>query len=113
MEFKDSEPPQPHSSGGGLRPGFWENRLGPFLDKYCLVLCLCLVAIASARIISTYNALSLTADEPTHFACGLEYVAKHVYRLEAEHPPLPRMMEGLGPYLIGARPVNLPWPNDD
>ncbi len=84
---------------------FWETRLRPFLDKHCLALCLCLVGLSCARIISTYTALSLTVDEPTHFACGLEYVAKHVYRLETQHPPLSRAMEAFGPYLAGARPV--------
>ena len=87
---------------------FWETRLSPFLDRHCLVLCLCLMGFACARIISTYNALSLTVDEPTHFACGLEYVAKHAYSLETQHPPLSRAMEALGPYLAGARPVSVP-----
>ncbi len=114
MEVQGSQtPPARSADARSLRSGFWENRLGPFLEKYCLVLCLSLVVIAGARIVSTYNALSLTADEPTHFACGLEYVAKHVYRLEAEHPPLPRAMEALGPYLIGARPVDIRSANDD
>ncbi len=87
---------------------FWETRLSPVLDRHALVLCLCLVGLACARIISTYGALSLTLDEPTHFACGLEYVAKHAYSLETQHPPLSRMMEALGPYLAGVRPVTVP-----
>lgn len=88
--------------------GLWEAHLAPFFERYFLILCLGLVGIASARIISTYNALSLTADEPIHFACGLEYVAKHVYRLETQHPPLSRMMQALGPYFIGVRPIDIP-----
>jgi hypothetical protein len=111
MESKESRLGGSHETG--QPSGFWESRLVPFLTRYCLWLCLCLVAIASARIISTYRALSLTADEPTHFACGLEYVAQHVYRIEPEHPPLPRMMEALGPYIIGARPVEMTFANDD
>ena len=112
VHIESKEKPQsPH--GAGRPSGFWESRLVPFFDRYCLLLCLCLVAIACGRIISTYGALSLTADEPTHFACGLEYVAQHVYRIEAEHPPLPRMMEALGPYIIGARPVEMAFANDD
>jgi hypothetical protein len=90
--------------------GFWDARLAPFLEKHFVVLCLCLIGIACARIVSTYNALSLTVDEPTHFACGLEYVAKHVYRFETQHPPLSRMMQALGPYLAGARPLGNPTP---
>lgn len=87
--------------------GFWETRLSPFFEKYFIVLVLCLVGIACCRIISTYNTLSLTVDEPVHFACGLEYVAKHVYRIETQHPPLSRGVQALGPYLAGARPLGL------
>ena len=96
-----------HALGPVPLPGIWESRIAPFLEKYCLFLCICLVGIACARIISTYAALSLTADEPIHFACGLEYVAKHVYRLETQHPPLSRVMQALGPYFFtGARPLD-------
>jgi len=91
--------------GSALLPGFWDSRLAPFFEKYCLLLCLCLVGIACLRIISTYNALSITVDEPTHFAAGLEYLTSHVYRINPEHPPLSRMMQALGPYFAGARPV--------
>ena len=93
--------------------GFWESGLAPFLEKYCLFLCVLLIGIACVRIVSTYNALSLTNDEPTHFACGLEYLAKHVYSYETQHPPLSRMMEALGPYLEGARPLGDPSPNHE
>jgi hypothetical protein len=84
-------------------PGVYERRLAPFLGKYSVVLALSLVAIASLRIAATYSVLSLTADEPGHFACGLEFLQKHVYRYESQHPPLARMMTALGPYLDGAR----------
>jgi hypothetical protein len=77
-------------------------------------LCLGLVGVACARIISTYSALSLTTDEPTHFVCGLEYLAKHVYRIDLQHAPLSLIMLALGPYLLGARPlVPLPGPNGE
>jgi tetratricopeptide (TPR) repeat protein len=89
-------------------PGFWEARLAPFFDKYCLVLCLGLVGIACVRVISTYSALSITVDEPAHLACGLEYVASHTYNLETLHPPLARALQALGPYLDGSRPAGLP-----
>jgi MFS family permease len=91
-----------------MNPGFWETRLAPFFERHFAVLFLCLVGIAGARIMSTYRALSLTVDEPAHFACGLEYIARHVYRLETQHPPLSRMLQALGPYLAGARPLGLP-----
>ena len=67
------------------------------------MLAVCLVAIASLRIAATYPVLSLTADEPAHFACGLEFLQKHVYQYESQHPPLARMMTALGPYVEGAR----------
>ena len=84
-------------------PGLYELRLAPFLGKYSIVFALCLVVIASLRIAATYPALSLTADEPAHFACGLEFLQKHVYQYESQHPPLARMMTALGPYMEGAR----------
>ena len=40
-------------------------------------------------------------------ACGLQYLAQHVYRYEAQHPPLARVMSALGPYLAGARPLGI------
>ena len=40
-------------------------------------------------------------------ACGLQYLAQHVYRYEAQHPPLARVMSALGPYLAGARPMGI------
>jgi hypothetical protein len=92
-------------------PVFWERRLVPFLEGYYLLLCFLLVAVACFRIISTYNALSLTNDEPAHFASGMEFIANHVYALQKqeesffyEQPPLSRAVEALGPYLAGARP---------
>jgi len=64
------------------------------------------IAIASLRIAATYQIFSFTIDEPGHFACGLEYLSKHVYRYETQHPPLARAMIALGPYLAGIRPLN-------
>src|SRR5450631_379869 len=87
------------------RPGFWETKVAPFLDKHCLLLCLLLVGIACARVVSTYSALSLTIDEVTHLACGMEYDASHTYTIEPADMPLARAMVALGPYLAGARPT--------
>jgi len=85
-------------------PLFWEIRLAPFFEKYCLVLCLGLIGIGCLRTMSTYCALSLTIDEPAHFACGMEYIASHTYTLLREQPPLSRAMQALGFYLDGLRP---------
>lgn len=75
-----------------------------FLDRRALVLALLFIAIGCARIIATYDVFSTTADEPAHIACGMEYVANHVYKLETQHPPLTRAMIALLPYLSGTRP---------
>jgi hypothetical protein len=94
-------------------PTSHESRFVSFLDKHSPLICLCLIALACLRIVSTYNALSLTPDEPVHFACGLEYVAKHVYVFETQHPPLSRAMVALGPYLAGARPAGFQIAEDE
>jgi len=99
--------PVPSSPSG---PG--ESRITWFLEKYYVVLALAFVAIACARIIPTYNALSLTIDEPVHLASGMEYVAMHAYSLDLEHPPLSRAVQALGPYLAGARPRGFSEPHD-
>jgi hypothetical protein len=91
-------------------PGLWDGRLAPFLEKHFRILVLCFIGVACARVISTYTALSLTVDEPEHLASGLEYVAKHVYRLQTQHAPLARAFQALGPYLAGARPTGLTVP---
>jgi 4-amino-4-deoxy-L-arabinose transferase-like glycosyltransferase len=84
-------------------PGFWEARVLPFLEKRSLVLVLCLIAVATGRIVATYPILSMTTDEPAHIACGLEYLSRHLYQYETNQPPLSRAMIALGPYLAGAR----------
>jgi hypothetical protein len=89
------------------------SRLNRFLEKHCRLICLCLVVLGCFRIVSTYNALSLTSDEPIHFACGLQYLANHVYAYETQHPPLARAMVALGPYLAGARPIGIPNGQDE
>jgi 4-amino-4-deoxy-L-arabinose transferase-like glycosyltransferase len=52
--------------------------------------------------------MSITFDEPAHLACGLQYLAQHVYLYEPQHPPLARAMAALGPYLDGARLLDAP-----
>ena len=79
----------------------WKSPVIAFLGKYSIVLCLLLVAIACARIISTYNALSVTADEPFHLACAIEYLSYHTITLDVENPPIAQAIEGLGPYFAG------------
>jgi hypothetical protein len=88
-------------------------KLAPFLERHFFVTCLLLITIACLRIISTYSALSLTSDEPIHFACGLQYLANHIYTFEPQHPPLSRGLQALGPYLAGARPLGLQNKTDE
>ena len=89
-------------------PGFWKGTLAPLLEKRALAIAICLVVLACARIVASSAELSPTWDEPAHIACGLEYLAKHVYRYEPQHPPLARAMGALLPYLSGVRPEGLP-----
>ena len=110
------KPGQANSRPAAARPSidsYWERRIAPFLAKWALPLALCLIAFASARVVSTYSELSLTSDEPAHLGCGLEYLAKHVYKFETQHPPLSRAMVALGPYLEGYRPAGKTEMSDD
>jgi len=79
-----------------------------FLSRWSLPLALLLIVIGVARIAATYRVLFLTADEPGHFASGLEYLSRHVYRYDPQHPPLARAMAAILPYLAGARPADEP-----
>ncbi|HTS62750.1 MAG TPA: glycosyltransferase family 39 protein [Candidatus Acidoferrales bacterium] len=85
--------------------GSWQTRIRPFLDRHALALVVCLVLLATLRIVSTYSELSLTIDEPEHFAAGLQYLSSHVYNRGWEHPPLARVAAAMGPYLAGVRPT--------
>jgi hypothetical protein len=67
-----------------------------------LPLAVCVIVIACARIASTWTVFANTGDEPSHVACGLEYLANRVYRLETQHPPLARAMIALRPCLYWA-----------
>ena len=57
------------------------------------------------RICATYASVSFTVDEPGHFACGMQYLAKHAYGYWPEQPPLARAAIALPPYLAGVRPL--------
>jgi hypothetical protein len=63
-----------------------------------------ILLLAVGRIAATYHVFATTADEPAHIACGLQYVAQHIYHYETQHPPLTRAMIALLPYLSGMRP---------
>ena len=60
-----------------------------------------IVAVASARIASTYKVFNFTIDEPAHIACGIEWLDAGVYRYEVQHPPLARVVAALGVHYAG------------
>ena len=62
-----------------------------------------LVLIASARIVSTYSALSHTMDEPEHLGAGMQWLTGRGYTWDTSHPPLARGLAALSVYLDGAR----------
>ena len=62
-----------------------------------------LVAIGTARIVSTYTVFNHTIDEPDHLAAGMEYLSTGRYLYEDQHPPLARVFAALGPFLAGER----------
>ena len=78
----------------------WPQRVEAFLVRYALLLFLAMVAIASARIISTYTVFNHTVDEPAHIACGMEWLDRGTYHYEAQHPPLSRVMMAILPHYI-------------
>src|SRR5271169_6374461 len=80
----------------------WPQRVEAFVARYALTIFLLFVAIASARIITTYTVFNHTVDEPAHIACGMEWLDRKTYHYEAQHPPLARVMTAIGPYLSGA-----------
>ena len=80
----------------------------PVLEKHSLWIAVAIIVLAVLRIVSTYSETGLTWDEPGHMACGLQYLGDHVYKYEAQHPPLARLASALGPYLAGARPMHTP-----
>ena len=54
-------------------------------------------------IVSTYDHVSQTWDEPNHIATGLEWLQDGTYSMWTENPPLARVPLALGPYYSGAR----------
>lgn len=73
------------------------------MERWALWIALALVAIATLRIAATYTTFSYTFDEPAHLACGMEWLEKHTYTYEPQHPPLTRVAVALLPRLTGAQ----------
>ncbi len=75
------------------------------LERLAPLIALAAVVAASARIVSTYQVLSHTTDEPGHLACGLHYLEGSI--CPYEYAPLARAAIAVGPYLAGARPLGM------
>ena len=108
MGFPGPMPPSQRVSKGPPQaraeaPGIWDGRVAPWLERWAAVLAVALAALACARIVATYEELSITSDEPAHLAYGLEYWSGRFY--PTEHPPLSRTLMALEPYLEGLRVV--------
>jgi 4-amino-4-deoxy-L-arabinose transferase-like glycosyltransferase len=87
----------------------WPEHVTTFLNRHSLLIFFALVAIASARIISTYTVFNHTVDEPAHIACGMEWLDKGKYHYEAQHPPLTRIMTAVFPkYILKAHSWDRP-----
>ena len=80
----------------------------PLLERRAGALAALLVLIASVRIAATYTVFNHTTDEPAHIACGMQWLDKHEYIYEPQHPPLARIAAALGPYLLGIRSQGTP-----
>ncbi len=85
--------------------GYW-NGFESFLARRAAWLAIALVALGSARIVSTYTIFSHTFDEPAHIACGMEWIEKHSYTYEPQHPPLTRVLTAALPKIFGAHGWN-------
>lgn len=77
-------------------------RVEKVLERHGTWLAIALVALATIRIVATYDTFSYTFDEPAHIACGMQWLDQHVYTYETQHPPLTRIMAALLPRLFGA-----------
>jgi hypothetical protein len=73
------------------------------VEKHSAWTFIILLAVASARIASTYTVFNHTVDEPGHVACGMEWLQKGTFHFETQHPPLARAAAALGLYLAGGR----------
>jgi hypothetical protein len=87
----------------------WPERAESIVRRHSVVIFLALVALASARIVSTFMVFNHTIDEPAHIACGMEWLDKGTYHYEAQHPPLARVMTAMLPhYLLKAHSWDRP-----
>lgn len=60
---------------------------------------------AVMAIVSTYHVFNNMYDEPAVVAAGMEWVSRHSYTYEPQHPPLGRIAAAIGPFLSGGRHI--------
>ncbi len=75
-------------------------------------LLLALLAIFVGRIVLTYRVFNDITDESGHIRAGLEILATGSYVVEAQHPPLSRLVLGVLPYYFSGlhfNPRENPW----
>src|SRR6267142_6158621 len=72
-------------------------------SRYARLAAVGLVLMGVLRIVATYHDFNQAYDEPAHIACGMEWLDKGTFQMEPQHPPLPRVMAAVGPYLAGLR----------
>lgn len=83
------------------------NRIPLWLFTIIITLILGILAFGSSA------GDSLTVDESPHIAAGYSYVVEGDYRLNPEHPPLPKLLSGISIW-VGARLNNqgISFPNN-
>ena len=79
-----------------------ETMLG-WVERHYRACLIALLVLGTVRIALTYTVFSHTFDEPAHLACGMEWLDKHTYNWEPQHPPLSRVAVAMLPYLSGLR----------
>jgi hypothetical protein len=93
---------------GALSPKrTWPLAAAAFLSRRSRIIALLAVALAWFRIAATYTVFNQTFDEPLHIACGIEWLGGVI--CADETPPLARVAEAVGPYLLGARSSGKPY----
>ncbi len=71
------------------------------LATICVALAVILVGVLRVR--STLLVFSPTVDEPTHLACGMEWLVFGTYTLDIKHTPLGRLAPAFSLWLGGSR----------
>ncbi|MFM8395877.1 MAG: ArnT family glycosyltransferase, partial [Acidobacteriota bacterium] len=71
------------------------------------------ILIFAGRAGHSYLVTAAIYDEPHHIAAGMEWLVKGVYKYEAKHPPIARVLFALPLYLKGLRSQGLAIPPDE